>query len=415
MIDKAPEPVSVVLVGIGGMGYYYLKSLLSDFPPGKIFLCAAVDPDPERSALFSELNNRNIPVFPSLKQVFSSGIGTDLVVISSPIQHHVYQSLEALRAGSHVLCEKPLAATIQEADRLIHAVEREGGWIEIGYQWSFTEAIQKLKKDILNGCFGKPVRAKSFYLWPRDKAYYNRNDWAGRLKDKDGKWILDSPANSAMAHDLHNLFYVLGDQVNRSALPVEVTAELYRAYPIESSDTVACRVWTQEGVEILFYASHSVLREQGPMFWLEFERGTVSFGEKGKEILAVSSSGGKKVFGSPMAENLLKKLFLAVDAVQNPRTVLCGPEASRSQTLCVSGIQDSVEEIKTFAPSKLGLSGERIWVKGLAEDFLDCYEKGILPSEAGLSWASPGKKVNLEGYRFFPGGKPPERGGERIG
>jgi len=55
----------------------------------------------------------------------------------------------------------------------------------IGYQWSYSEGIQSLKKDILSGLFGKPIRMKSLCLWPRDFAYLqeqlglpeNRSEW----------------------------------------------------------------------------------------------------------------------------------------------------------------------------------------------------------------------------------------------
>ena len=52
-------------------------------------------------------------------------------------------------------------------------------------------------------------------LWPRDERYYSRNGWAGVKRTNDGTWILDSPTNNACAHFLHNMFYVLGDRIER--------------------------------------------------------------------------------------------------------------------------------------------------------------------------------------------------------
>ena len=140
-------PVSVVQIGIGGMGYHYVRALMNDFPSGKVNLCGVVDPYPERSVILNEIKKRNVPVCLSLKELLDSGLAADLVIIASPLQHHVNQSLDALDAGSHVLCEKPLTATVQEADRLIQSRSLDSPWMRIGYQWSYTKAILELKKD----------------------------------------------------------------------------------------------------------------------------------------------------------------------------------------------------------------------------------------------------------------------------
>src|SRR5438552_251290 len=75
-------------------------------------------------------------------------------------------------------------------------------------------------------------RMRCMVLGPRDEAYYNRNRWAGALRDAHGNLVLDSPANNACAHYLHNMLYVLGDVIDRSDPPATVTAELYRAHAI---------------------------------------------------------------------------------------------------------------------------------------------------------------------------------------
>lgn len=414
MKGSEARAVRVVQIGIAGMGHHYLRAFQENFPRGKVNLCGLVDPSPKRSALLREIKRAQIPVCRSLHALFDAGLTADLVVIASPLQFHVSQSLEALKAGSHVLCEKPLAATVQEADRLIRGRREVSQWVRIGYQWSYTHAILELKRDILSGRFGKHLRAKSLYLWPRDTAYYNRNDWAGRIKDQKGRWVLDSPANSAMAHDLHNLLFLLGKSPTVSAQPVEVTAELYRAYPIENYDTVASRFLLSEGGELLFYATHATPETVGPRFSLEFEHAMVLFGGKEPEIVMTDSAGVEKKYGSPQTEDPFKKLIEAVDAVHNPHPVVCGPEAARSQTLCVNGIQDAVKSIRAFPQSKLETDGKRIWVKDLQECLLMCYKNGTLPFEEGFSWAQAGGKMNLENYRFFPGGFDPKNLGRHA-
>jgi predicted dehydrogenase len=397
--------VSLVLVGAGGMGSCYLKALFEDFYSSGIILRGVVEPEPKKSAYFAELLDRGILIFSTLNEFCKKNSPADLVIIASPVHQHVTQSCEALRQGSFVLCEKPLSATVQDARKLISEANSSNLWVEIGYQWSFSEAIQTLKRDIMQGRFGRPLRLKTLCFWPRDLSYFQRNDWAGNKLDGEGQWILDSPANNAMAHFLHNLFYVLGDRPDLSAMPKEVMAELYRAYPIENYDTVACRAWTVGGVEILFYASHSTYEELGPMFFFEFEKGTVSFGENRNTVVSITNDGQETIYGSP-EKDPFRKLVNALSAVHTTLPVTCGPEASFAQTLCVNGIQESLSNICSFPESKIVKDKNRIWVDGLAEGFYACYQQGILPSEAGLSWACRGKTVDLRNYEFFPGGSP---------
>jgi predicted dehydrogenase len=362
-----------------------------------------VEPQPEKSASFKELTARKIPVFPTLEEFYEKNPAVDLVIIASPVHHHVTQSCLALQRGSHVLCEKPLSATVQDARRLIREAHASDQWIKIGYQWSFSAAIQALKKDIIERRFGMPVRLKTLCFWPRDMFYFRRNDWAGRKMDDQDRWVLDSPANNAMAHFLHNVFYVLGDRPDVSAMPSEVTAELYRAYPIENYDTIACRAWTGSRVEILFYASHSTYEDMGPLFSFEFEKGIVSFGEDRDSIVAHTNFGEEIDYGSPEKEPF-QKLFDALAAVNSDLPLICGVDSSYAQTLCMNGIQESVPTIGALPESKVKRDKNRVWVDSLSEEFYLCYQRGILPSESGLSWACRGQNIDLQNYEFFPSG-----------
>ncbi len=412
MKDVVSPPVKVALVGLGGYGRHYGEALLNRVPLNKAHLAAAVEPHPEKSPLCAELEQSGVPIFPHLSQLFDAGISPDLVVISSPIQDHVPQSCLALENDCHVLCDKPLGATVQEADRLIRDEKTAGRIVAIGYQWSYSAAIQKLKSEIRSGLWGRPQRFKALCLWPRDLAYYQRNDWAGRKRDAQGRWVLDSPANNAMAHFLHNLLYLLGRETHLSAVPHFVTAEAFRAFPIENYDSVACRILTDEGVELHFYASHAVSEAAGPVFQLAFEEMEVGCGNQNQEILCSDKQGRTISLGSPESDPQFKKLFESIDmaAQGGPGKAVCGPLAARSQTLCVNGIQESVGEPVDLSRS-LGRQEEsgRIWIQGLAEAFQKAYQQGILPSELGLAWVKPGKTVDLREYAFFPGGKAPDK------
>ncbi|MFQ5808691.1 MAG: Gfo/Idh/MocA family protein [Armatimonadota bacterium] len=406
-IDK---PVSIALAAIGGYGGRYVQALLDRAPRDSFRIVAGIDPSPEKCRRLDDLQAMDVPICGSPEEFFATSTA-DLTVISSPIHFHCDQTCLALDNGSNVLCEKPLGATIQEAERMIEARDAAGKWVGIGYQWSYVPPIQALKRDIMDGTLGKPQRLKSMVLGPRTSKYYGRNTWAAVQRDATGKWILDSPINNATAHYLHNCFYVLGDTRETSARPQSVVGELYRANDIENYDTGAAQTFTEDGVEILYFAAHAVRDTVGPVFCYEFEKATVTLDHSGGDIVARFEDGTTKNYGSPQSD-YDRKLWDAMEATADggsAKPIACPPEAASSQTLCMNGIQESMPEIVEFPEAAINTKGppdDRLtWVTGLGEVLQECYEQWKLPSELGVEWAKAGEEVDLTDYRFYPGGR----------
>jgi predicted dehydrogenase len=396
--------VKIALVGIGGYGHHYLRHLLHAPAERHIRLVAGIDPAPERCEFLQKLQEANIPLYADLESFYAES-SADLAIICTPIHWHTPLTCLALSHGSNVLCEKPVAATIQDADKMAKAEATSPGAVAIGYQWSFSDAIQALKRDVLAGDLGRPLRLRTKAFWPRSTSYFSRADWAGKIKTSAGQWILDSTVNNATAHHLHNMFYILGDTPQTSAQSVNVQAELYRANEIESYDAAALRCHTQQGIEILFYTAHCVPSLIGPVANYEFEHAVVEYAPEGS-FLARFHNGHIRDYGDPDA-TMLNKLWQSVNVARTGGAVACGIKAATSHTLCVNGAQESMWEIAGF-PQKLVKMGEWqkenfIWVDGLQEVFEACYDQGVLPSEqGGISWAREGEIIDLREYRFFP-------------
>jgi predicted dehydrogenase len=403
---QAPS-VAVLMVAIGGYGYHYLKALLDDVPPGSAHLTGVVDPFARSSPAYPRVAASGVPVADSADAFFGAGHRADLTVVASPIHFHVPQGLTALAHGSHVLCDKPIGAVVADVDALVQARDRAGRFVMVGYQWSFSSAIRALKRHLLEGRYGRPLRLATLCAWPREMAYYRRNTWAGRLRDAEsGAWVLDSPANNAMAHFLHNAFFLLGPEMHLSAMPVSVTAELVRAYPIESADTASCRAVTDSGCDILFLASHVTDRAIEPRFRIECEEAVVTFGEDARRIVAGNRAGQIADYGGPDDTPQFHKLFVAIDRVRQPGDVMCGAEAAAAQTVCVGAMHESAPDIVPFPPAlRRGAAASQITVAGLDQDLLRCYASWALPSEIGCAWASPGRPVRPARPACLDGGR----------
>src|SRR5262245_15560064 len=151
------DVISIVLVGIGGYGNSYVSALLDAGAQRGFQLVGAVDPVPTSCRRLGELRARRIPVYPLLEEFYASNTA-DLCIICSPLQFHAQQTVQALSHGSSVLCEKPLCVTPGQAVAMKRARDRSGKLVAIGYQWSFSATMQRLKADIIAGRLGRPKR-----------------------------------------------------------------------------------------------------------------------------------------------------------------------------------------------------------------------------------------------------------------
>lgn len=388
--------LDVVMVGIGGYGNANLKPLLSDAIQIPFRIVGAVDPNPSRCNHLQQLQARNIPIFATLEEFFAQS-RADLAILSTPIHLHAPQTRYAVTHGAHVLCEKPLCATTDQWRQMTQARDGANRHVAIGYQWSFSQAIQALKADILAGHFGQPRRMRTIVLWPRGEDYYSRNDWAGMKRNRRGDWVLDSPVNNACAHYLHNMLYLLGDRVDRSAVPTHVSAELYRAQAIDNYDTAALRCRTESGVEVLFIVSHSIAKACEPRFSLEFEKATIEYdGGADHSIVARFADGTVRNYGRPDGPSD-QKIHATMDAILKGQPSLCGIEAASAHLRTMWAAQFSTPQIVEFPQDLRRFEGEsgrrRTWVADLDTALHRCYDEWRLPAELGIAWAKPGVEV----------------------
>lgn len=378
--------MKIFIVGIGGYGNKYLEEVLLNGSEHTVEIAGCADPQPERCPLLDEIKQRNIPLAPSLADLYSQKLQADLVVMSPPIQLHAPLTELALQNNSAVLCEKPLCATLDEAETMANAQKKSGLPVAIGYQWSFADATQQIKHDILSGRFGPPLRAKCLVLWPRSAAYYSRNNWAGRITNDSGRAVYDSPVNNATSHFLHHMLYLFGSTPDSTAEPLQVSAECFRANPIENFDAAALRVKTATA-EILFYTAHCVPDLLNPLMEIEFEKGTISFDYSDPEgFKAVMQDGTTKIYGCP-DDTYWNKLWQTVDAVREGTPVLCGIPAATPHIRVVNTIQkeSTVTDLSSFTRTKTWYdSAVLTYVPGVAEAFTTAYRNNTMPTAEDL-------------------------------
>jgi len=401
------EILDVLLIGVGGYGTTYVRALLNNAEALGARIKGCVDPYAANSALYADIVAANIPIYNDAAEFFAVD-HADVACIATPINFHLPQTICCLEHGCDVLCEKPVCATIDDVQTMIDARDRTGKAISIGYQWSHSKAILDMKQDILAGIYGKPVQFKALVLWPRDLAYYSRGiGWAGKRKNKNGMWLLDSVASNATAHYLHNMFFVTGDTMDRSAQLAQVEAEVYRANAIDMFDTCAIRCTTTQGAKMLFFASHALAPEEksSPLFRYEFENGVIeaSYSDvsgNGAQLIGRTKDGTMRNYGDPFA-NQDAKIGRILQIARGEAQVVCGPEAAATHTRCINAVAELFPETPVFPEAVVRRNDERVWCDSLGAILTQCYEQGKLPYEAGVSWAVEPRSMDLTDYNHF--------------
>lgn len=120
-----------------------------------------------------------------------------------------------------------------------------------------------------------PVVLKTIHGFKRGKAYYHRNNWAGK-RTLHGHLVNDSPVNNSMPPVPEYALFA-GRSDGSFLAMTEVKAELYRTDPeVENFDTAALCVRTASGVPVWYYTTHNCLHEElGPVSEFHFEKAVI--------------------------------------------------------------------------------------------------------------------------------------------
>ncbi len=129
----------------------------------------------------------------------------DIVDVCTPPGLHFEQTLASLKAGKHVVCEKPLVGSLAEVDALIEAEKTYGRTILPIFQYRYGNGVQRAKRIIDLGIAGKPYLGTVETSWWRTGEYY-AVPWRGKWETELGGVLV--------THAIHNhdmLMYLMGD------------------------------------------------------------------------------------------------------------------------------------------------------------------------------------------------------------
>jgi predicted dehydrogenase len=115
----------------------------------------------------------------------------EAVVVATPHWQHADLAIAALRAGLHVLCEKPLTVTVAQADEVVEVASRSLGLFTVAYPMRFEAAFRYAKQLLDSGELGPICRCSMEAAEWRSAAYYRSSPWRGTWRGEGGGVLLN--------------------------------------------------------------------------------------------------------------------------------------------------------------------------------------------------------------------------------
>lgn len=258
MADPASAPLPIAIVGAGGIATAYGQALQG---VRDLQLTAVVDPDETARARF-----RTVVGFASLDAMFAAGVRPAAALVLAPPVHHEPLTLQLLRAGVHVLCEKPLAPTVAAATRMLLAARAAGRQVMMGSKFRYTPDVAAARDLLDEGRCGDVVLYENVFCSHVDMS----RRWNADPAISGGGVLIDNGCHSV---DLAR--YLLG--------PIaRVQAQFgRRAQPIAVEDTARMLFTSASGALGAIDLSWSVHKETDAYVRVHGTRGTLEVGWRG--------------------------------------------------------------------------------------------------------------------------------------
>ena len=227
-------------------------------------LVAVCDIDAEKCNAFA--TNYNTQPYYSIDELLKHGNNFDVVSVCTPNGLHAQHSILALKAGLHVLCEKPLCINVDDAKKMVNKAFETGKKLFVVKQNRYNPPIVFLKQLIDEQKLGKILSFQINCFWNRPEAYYV--DWKGK-KDLDGGTLF-----TQFSHFIDLLYWMLGDVANVKSISKNF---LHPSIEFEDSGVVLFEM-KNNAIGTLNYTVNSFANNMEGSITVFGEKGTVKVG-----------------------------------------------------------------------------------------------------------------------------------------
>lgn len=217
----------IVLVGAGGRTTTFLQYFSRNPADGEIVgIC---DLFPEKARLLAKIYNVQTEVFDDMDAMLAK-TKPDAMIICTPDYLHAEPAIAGLKAKLHVLCEKPMATTLEDCDRIIEAARKSTAIFYLGFNLRHGPVHETIHEMITAGRFGRVTTIEANEYYYGGKTYFRR--WNRFEKFGGGLWITKA------CHDFDLLNWMAGAEPQT----VYATANLshYQSKPKAAKQCRSC-------------------------------------------------------------------------------------------------------------------------------------------------------------------------------
>ncbi len=353
-----PPLPRIAIIGVSGYGSIHLQLARESRDRGEVRITAATIINPqEEVATVAELTAHGCEVFTDYAEMFRRHAGRiDLCLIPTGIHWHARMTIAALRAGANVLVEKPLAGSLAEVAAVRQAERESGRFVAVGFQDYYEPGTTWLKSELHKGTIGDIQSVRFMGIWPRQRSYYTRNDWAGRLQVGNVP-VYDSPLNNAFAHFAMLSLLFAGPGPDTAAEATLEGVELFRAHHIESFDTGVVTLHTPQGIKLWFGVSHACRQALEPEIVIHGTKGTACWRYENEALLR-DMEGQLHRRAMPDTSATRRSMMSAVlRRLRDPNFPVCTTEMASRHTAVIEAIHRTAP-INNFPPEWVQWSGD---------------------------------------------------------
>ena len=331
------EPVGVGMIGLGMAGSGHLVAFAKS---RRVRVVGAADPDPAACA-------RAAKAVPGLTctgdyRELLRRRDVDLVVVATPHKLHRVPVLDALRAGKHVFCEKPLAVNAAECDEMIAAARAAGRWLLVYQTQRFGPQFYALKQISERGGLGRRLFGAIHYLGNELERIHDVTSWKCSLDLAGGGVLLDGGVHVV---DLANWYF---------GRPVSVMAQVRTPSPWpqnKGEPTGQLLITYEDGTVAQVLATFEAqLKNQGGLkiaAFLFFEKGNAYAeyahlgGLESRRLLTRVDPTGKESVSEPGADEGVNYIDHVLDCLAGKTQPLVTAEEARMAVAVVEAAYES--------------------------------------------------------------------------
>ena len=193
----------------------------------------------------------------------------DVIHICTPHYLHAEMAIDALNAGKHVLCEKPMALSEADALQMMRARDRSGKQLGICFQNRYNQASVYMKKLLEEGGLGPVAGARGQVTWDRKPTeYYTQSPWRGRWATEGGGVLINQAIHT------FDLMQWLAQPAEKETVEASISTKRLKE-AIEVEDTVDVLMTGQKGERLLFYATNCYVKNAPVELEIICENGSV--------------------------------------------------------------------------------------------------------------------------------------------